>query len=112
MKYIYMDLESFSECNLPKCGAHRYAEDPSTEVLLWGYAIGDEPAKVWDVANDILMPDDLAQALADVKAGKAKTVWHNGMNFDSYYAGKEISYFGYPSPDGEGHSGTDEHLRP
>lgn len=25
----------------------------------------------------------------------------NGMNFDSYYAGKEISYFGYPSPDGE-----------
>lgn len=35
----------------------------------------------------------------------------NGMNFDSYYAGKEISYFGYPSPDGEGHSGTDEHLR-
>lgn len=33
------------------------------------------------------------------------------MNFDSYYAGKEISYFGYPSPDGEGHSGTDEHLR-
>lgn len=36
----------------------------------------------------------------------------NGMNFDSYYAGKEISYFGYPSPDGEGHSGTDEHLRP
>jgi len=26
---------------------------------------------------------------------------YNGMNFDSYYAGKEISYFGYPSPDGE-----------
>lgn len=83
MKLIYCDLETFSECNLPKCGAHRYAEDPSTEVLLWGYAIGEEPAKVWDVANDILMPDDLAQALADVKAGKAKTVWHNGMNFDS-----------------------------
>lgn len=83
MKLIYCDLETFSECNLPKCGAHRYAEDPSTEVLLWGYAIGNEPAKVWDVANDILMPDDLMQALADVKAGKAKTVWHNGMNFDA-----------------------------
>ena len=83
MYYVYQDLETFSECQLPKTGAHRYAEDPTTEVLLWGYAIGDAPAKVWDVTADMFMPEDLAQALADVRAGKAKTVWHNGMNFDA-----------------------------
>lgn len=25
----------------------------------------------------------------------------NGVNFDNYYTGKEVTYFGYPSPDGD-----------
>ena len=57
--------------------------------------------------------DALLKAAARVKEDRTDSGIDvdNGMNFDSYYAGKEISYFGYPSPDGEGHSGTDEHLR-
>ena len=81
MYYLYSDLETFSRCDIKK-GSHRYAEDDSTELLLWGYAIGDAPAKVWDATSEP-MPDDLSDALMDVKAGLAKTVWHNGMNFDS-----------------------------
>ena len=82
MKYVYMDLETFSECDLRKCGAYRYAEDPTTEILLWGYAVGDEPARVWDLTKTANMPADLKAALEAVARGEAKTVWHNGMMFD------------------------------
>ena len=80
--YIFMDLETYSECDI-KRGAYAYAEHPTTEVLLWGYAIGDAPAKVWDVTRGEAMPHDLHEALGEVMAGEAKTVWHNGFNFDT-----------------------------
>lgn len=62
--------------------AYRYAEDPSTEVLLWGYAVDDQPARVWDVTAGP-MPEDLRVALKEVLACQASIVWHNGMNFDT-----------------------------
>ena len=80
--YIFMDLETYSECDI-KRGAYAYAEHPTTEVLLWGYAIDDAPAKVWDVTKGEAMPHDLHEALGEVMAGEAKTVWHNGFNFDT-----------------------------
>lgn len=82
MYYVFMDLETYSEANI-RNGAYAYAEHPTTEVLLWGYAIGDEPARVWDVTTGDPMPHDLHEALCDVAAGEAKTVWHNGFNFDT-----------------------------
>lgn len=82
MNYVYMDLETFSECDLRKCGAYRYAEDSTTEILLWGYAVGDEPARVWDLTKTANMPADLKAALEAVARSEAKTVWHNGMMFD------------------------------
>lgn len=75
--YLFCDLETFSECPIAY-GAHRYAEDPTTEVLLWGYAVDDGPAKVWDVTAEPKMPSDLREALKT-----ATTVWHNGLNFDT-----------------------------
>lgn len=79
MNYLFGDLETYSATPI-KAGAHKYAED--SEILLFGYAIDDAPAKVWDLTTGEPMPDDLKQALEDVKACRAKTVWHNGMMFD------------------------------
>ena len=79
---LFCDLETFSECPISR-GAYRYAEDPTTEVLLWGYAVGHDPAKVWDVASGAPIPSDLKQALAAVCAGRDSIVWHNGFNFDT-----------------------------
>lgn len=78
---VYSDLETYSECPISR-GAYRYAEDPSTEVLLWGYAVDDQPARVWDVTAGP-MPEDLRVALKEVLACQASIVWHNGMNFDT-----------------------------
>lgn len=83
MKYLFADLETFSPLNLPQVGSFRYAED--CEILLWGYAVDNEPARVWDCTNPQtkVMPEALAKALKEVQAGERKIVWHNGMMFDT-----------------------------
>ena len=77
---LYCDLETFCETPIAY-GTHKYAE--KAEVLLWGYAINNAPAKVWDLTVEKTMPADLKAALDDVYAGKGFTVWHNGMMFDT-----------------------------
>jgi len=62
---LYIDTETYSECELKKCGGFRYAQDPTTRVTLFGYAIDDAPAKVWDVTTGTPMPTDLREALDD-----------------------------------------------
>ena len=80
MKLVYMDLETFSETPI-KYGTHKYAEN--CEILLWGYAIDDEPAKVWDCTKSPDMPSDLKAAVDAIQRREARCVWHNGMNFDT-----------------------------
>lgn len=80
--HLYCDLETFSRTPI-KCGAARYAEDPSCRVLLWGYAVDDEPARVWDVAKDPI-PEDLRKAIRQVQIDpRSRQVWHNGFHFDA-----------------------------
>lgn len=94
MKLLYCDLETFSPLNLPQVGSFRYAEN--CEILLWGYAVDDEPARVWDCTNPKTkeMPEALAKALKEVQAGERKIVWHNGMMFDTVV----LEALGYPIP--------------
>lgn len=46
---LFLDTETYSECNLQTAGAHRYARDPSTEVLLVQWALNDGPITVEDL---------------------------------------------------------------
>jgi DNA polymerase len=62
---VSIDIETLSECDLKKTGTHVYARHPSTRVLCLAYAIDDAPGKVWRVANDEKMPDDLHAAILD-----------------------------------------------
>ena len=58
MRDTFHDLETWSPRNL-KHGTHQYAEQ--AEVMLWGYALEHEPAKVWDVVNGrVHWEDDLS----------------------------------------------------
>ena len=64
-KIMWLDLETYSRADLKHTGAYRYAEDPSTEITLFGYAFDDEPAQVWDLTQGGPMPERIAQALDD-----------------------------------------------
>ncbi|EAW4991466.1 DNA polymerase [Salmonella enterica] len=77
LSILYADLETFSETPI-NCGTHRYAE--KAEVMLFAYALDDQPVKVWDLTTGQPMPPDLSAALSDPTV---MTVWHNGGMFDS-----------------------------
>lgn len=64
MPRLHIDLETFSEADLKKVGTYRYAEDPSTRVLMVAYAFDDEPVQLWE-PHTSPMPKPLADALRD-----------------------------------------------
>jgi DNA polymerase len=72
----FHDLETRSRRDI-KHGTWAYGE--GADVMLWAYAIGDGPVRVWDITSGEPMPDDLAAALADPACIH---VWHNGGMFD------------------------------
>jgi DNA polymerase len=44
---LHIDLETRSAADLKKVGAHRYAEDPSTAIILASYRFDDGPVQRW-----------------------------------------------------------------
>lgn len=78
MLYLFCDLETYSEVPL-KNGTHAYAE--KVEVLLFAYALENEPTQVWDRTETLEMPEKLTKALKD---SNITTVWHNGAMFDRH----------------------------
>lgn len=76
MNTLILDLETFSETPIQD-GTWKYSE--KAEVLLFGYAIDEEPAKVWDVTTGSAMPADLRKALDDPKV---LIIGHNIGGFD------------------------------
>lgn len=47
-EYCHIDIETYSECPLKTAGVYKYAEHPSTEILVLCYRFGhDGPVHVW-----------------------------------------------------------------
>jgi DNA polymerase len=44
---LHRDYETRSRVSLKLVGTHRYAADPSTEILCAAYAVDDEPVQLW-----------------------------------------------------------------
>ena len=50
---LSIDLETYSEVDIGKCGVDRYAEDSSFENLLIGYAFDDDPVEAIDLTDPV-----------------------------------------------------------
>lgn len=74
MTTCHVDIESFSRVNLKKCGLYRYAEDPSTEVLVLCYAIGDDDVSTWVPVDDL--PTELVEAMRTFHAENGGEFFH------------------------------------
>jgi len=59
---LFWDVETASEADLPKVGAHVYAEHPSTRIVNAGFALGDQRA-VWHPGEPL--PAWVEQAMLD-----------------------------------------------
>ena len=78
MKYLEIDIETFSSANLQKSGVYRYCEAPDFEVLLFGYSVDGGEVKVVDLASGEKIPDDIADALTN----PAVTKWAFNSQFE------------------------------
>ncbi len=65
MRTISCDIETYSPANLSKTGVYPYAAHPDYQILLFGYAIDDGPARVVDMASGEKLPDEILAALVD-----------------------------------------------
>ena len=65
IKELSIDLETFSDVDLKKCGVYRYAESPSFEILLFAYSVNNGPVTVIDTACGECIPDEILAALTD-----------------------------------------------
>src|SRR5690554_3795064 len=77
MRHLHIDLETYSDAELPKVGAYRYAQDPSTRVLLLAYSYGDE-VELLDLEHGDTLPDSLVADLADPNVTK----WAHNAGFE------------------------------
>lgn len=62
---LSIDLETYSDRDLKKCGVYKYASSPNAELLLFGYSVNNGPVDVIDVAQGQKIPEYILKALTD-----------------------------------------------
>ena len=70
MKNISIDIETFSDVDLNKCGVYKYTESDEFEILLFGYSVDGGEVCVNDLASGETIPDEILKALTDEKVTK------------------------------------------
>ena len=65
IKEMSIDLETYSDVDISKCGAYKYAESDNFEILLFGVSVDGEPINVYDLACGDEIPEDILAALSD-----------------------------------------------
>lgn len=64
-RVLHIDLETYSDIDIGKCGAYRYVDSPNFEILLLAYAYDDEPVTVIDLAQNEAIPKDVLAGISD-----------------------------------------------
>ena len=92
MDKVYLDIETYCDLDLKKCGVYKYSEHSTFEIMLLAYAFNTDEVKVIDLANGEEIPSDLAAALLNPAIIK---VAHNA-NFERVC----LRQIGYETPEG------------
>lgn len=90
MKSLSLDLETYSDLNLAKCGVYKYAESPAFEILLFGYAVDGGPVQVVDLAQGESIPEEILDALTD----DTVTKWAFNANFERVCLSRHLTDLG------------------
>ena len=70
MKSIEIDIETYSDVDLSKCGVYKYSSSPNFEILLFGYSVDGGDVKVADLACGEEIPAEILAALSDESVTK------------------------------------------
>lgn len=78
MKYISIDIETYSDVDLQKCSVYRYTQSANFEILLFGYAVDGGAVQVTDLACGEKVPVEIIKALTD----DSVTKWAFNSSFE------------------------------
>lgn len=65
MTTLAIDIETYSDEDLPKTGVYRYAESPVFEITLLAYAYDDQEVHIVDLLQGEKIPDQVLKDLVD-----------------------------------------------
>lgn len=60
-----IDLETYSDVDIKKCGVYKYAESNNFDILLFAVSINNGPVAVYDIACGDVLPKAIINALVD-----------------------------------------------
>lgn len=87
-RILAIDIETFSDVDLIKCGVYAYADSPAFEVLLFAWAFDDEETQIADLAQGEAIPAAVVEAILD--EGVIKTAFN--ANFERVCLGRHLKH--------------------
>ena len=90
IKTLSIDLETFSDVDLSKCGVYKYVESPAFEILLFGVSVNGGDVTVYDLAQGEEISEEILAALSDNSVAK----WAFNASFERVCLSKHL---GFPS---------------
>lgn len=91
IKSLSIDLETYSDVDLSKCGVYKYTESDNFEILLFAYSINHGEVEVVDLAQGEKLPIEIIKALVD----DGITKWAYNASFERVCLSRYISRY-YP----------------
>lgn len=91
-KVLEIDIETYSDVDLVKCGVYAYADSPAFKVLLFAYSFDGEETQIIDLAQGEELPVEVEAAILNESV--IKTAFN--ANFErtclSRHLGKKLSH--------------------
>lgn len=88
-RILAIDIETFSDVDLIKCGVYAYADSPAFEVLLFAWSFDEEEIQIADLSQGGEIPDEVVEAILD--NGVIKTAFN--ANFERVCLGRYLETY-------------------
>lgn len=95
MPILSIDIETYSDVDLTKCGVYAYSDSPNFEILLFAYAFDEEPTQIVDLACGEQLPERVLAALEDPAVTKVVFNAQFERTCISKYLGRKLSPEGW-----------------
>ena len=78
MKFMSIDIETYSDIDINKAGIYRYVDTDAFKILLFAYSVDGGPVQLIDLTRGDSIPKEIVKALSD----KSVTKWAYNANFE------------------------------
>lgn len=78
MKFLSLDLETYSDIDINKAGVYRYVDSPEFKILLFAYAVDGGEVQLVDLTRGERIPKEILDALSN----PAITKWAYNASFE------------------------------